>query len=122
MKVLIEWLMAAGFAGSILILGLEIGMITDTNKVYAGDGKSIFLDNKCNKCHTVKSQDIKLVDDEPSDAPDLSNVGSKHDSDFLHKWLKKEVTIDDKKHPKQFKGSDGDLGILVNWLSSLVEK
>lgn len=79
-------------------------------------GKKIFVDQKCNMCHTVKSVGIES---KKSDATDLSNVGSEMKSEDMIKYLKKEIKLNDKDHKTSFKGSDEDLKILVEWLSTL---
>jgi cytochrome c5 len=81
-----------------------------------GDGKKIFVDNKCNMCHTVQSQGIES---KKSDAVDLSNVGKDQTVEFLNKYLKKEAKLNDKDHKSSFKGSDEDLKVLVDWLLTL---
>jgi len=79
-------------------------------------GKKIFIDNKCNMCHTVKSAGIES---KKSDATDLSNVGAEMKKDDMIKYLKKEMKLNDKDHKTAFKGSDEDLKKLVEWLSTL---
>jgi len=79
-------------------------------------GKKIFIDNKCNMCHTVKSAGIES---KKSDAIDLSNVGAEMKKDDIIKYLKKEMKLNDKDHKTAFKGSDEDLKKLVEWLSTL---
>lgn len=87
------------------------------------DGKTIFMDSRCSQCHSIKSQTIEAKrKDAGNKAPDLSDVGSKLKADFIMKYLKKEVTLDDKKHLIEFKGTDADLDILSKWLVTLVEK
>jgi len=81
-----------------------------------GDGKKIFMDNKCNMCHTVTSQGIES---KKSDAKDLSTVGQDKATEILIKYLKKEAKLNDKDHKSSFKGSDEDLKILVDWLLTL---
>lgn len=81
-----------------------------------GDGKKIFIDNKCNMCHTVTSQGIES---KKSDAVDLSEVGKDKTTEFLNKYLKKETKLNDKDHKASFKGNDQDLKILVDWLLTL---
>ncbi len=81
-----------------------------------GDGNKIFLDNKCNMCHTVNSLGIES---KKSDATDLSNVGKDKTTEFLMKYLKKEAKLNDKDHKSSFKGSDEDLKVLVDWLLTL---
>jgi cytochrome c5 len=80
------------------------------------DGKKIFLDNKCNMCHTVQSAGIES---KKSDATDLSNVGKDRTEEFLMKYLKKETKINDKDHKFTFKGNDEELKVLVDWLLTL---
>lgn len=80
------------------------------------DGKKIFVDNKCNMCHTVTSAGIES---KKSDASDLSTVGKDKTVEFLTKYLKKEAKINDKDHKSAFKGSDEDLKVLVDWLLTL---
>jgi cytochrome c5 len=80
------------------------------------DGKKVFVDNKCSMCHTVTSAGIES---KKSDAVDLSKVGKDRTVEFLTKYLKKETKLNDKDHKASFKGSDEDLTILVQWLSTL---
>ncbi|MCI0412739.1 cytochrome c [bacterium] len=81
-------------------------------------GKKIFMENKCNSCHSIESQAItkKLAS---SKAPDLSNVGSEHKADWITKYLNKEETKNDKKHSKAWTGKKEDLETLVKWLETL---
>lgn len=80
------------------------------------DGKKIFVDNKCNMCHTVTSAGIES---KKSDAVDLSTVGKDKTVEFLSKYLKKEAKLNDKDHKSSFKGTDEDLTKLVDWLLTL---
>lgn len=80
------------------------------------DGKKIFVDNKCQMCHTVQSAGIES---KKSDASDLSAVGKDKTTEFLTKYLKKEAKLNDKDHKSSFKGSDEDLKVLVDWLLTL---
>jgi cytochrome c5 len=80
------------------------------------DGKKIFVDNKCQMCHTVQSAGIES---KKSDASDLSAVGKDKTAEFLTKYLKKEAKLNDKDHKSSFKGSDEDLKVLVDWLLTL---
>jgi len=80
------------------------------------DGKQIFLDNKCNSCHSVSSQDIISKKD---NAIDLSDTGSLDNADLLKSFLLKEAQINDKDHKMKFKGSEDELNTLVNWLLTL---
>ncbi|HEY6438193.1 MAG TPA: c-type cytochrome [Ignavibacteriaceae bacterium] len=80
------------------------------------DGKQIFIDNKCNNCHTVNSNEITSKKD---DAVDLSNASSAGDVHLIKSYLLKEAKINDTEHKMKFKGSDEDLNTLSEWLSSL---
>lgn len=112
----------------LLFLGLlAVGVLTSaTLKTQSDSGKSIFLDNKCNKCHSIHSQGIQHTSEPPDDAkyppPDLSDVGDRHTQDWMKQWLHKEVEQHGKKHMKKFTGSDDDLNTLTKWLASLKKK
>lgn len=85
-------------------------------------GKEVFLEQRCNKCHTVTSQGIAADNKDPVD---LSNAGS-HDAKFLAAWIKKEIDKDSLKapgtkvkHKAAWKGDDAALATLVGWLGGL---
>jgi len=80
------------------------------------NGKQIFIDNKCNNCHTVSSNEITSKKD---DVVDLSNSGSSGDVQLIKSFLLKEAKINDKEHKMKFKGSEAELNTLAEWLSSL---
>src|SRR5262249_53887447 len=94
----------------------------------AKDGKSIFLENRCNSCHTIQAQAItrKKVEGEDEDKekdkkkpPDLSSVGLERKAPWMQKFLMKQETIDGEHHRKKFKGSEQDLQTLTAWLETL---
>lgn len=80
----------------------------------ATEGKQLFLDQKCNMCHTVSSASITPTS--KIKAPDLTGLASKEDPAFLKKYLKKEADKNGKKHLKPFSGTDAQLDALVAWL------
>ncbi|MDH3268760.1 MAG: c-type cytochrome [Ignavibacteria bacterium] len=80
------------------------------------DGKQIFIESKCNNCHTVTSNEITSKKD---DATDLSNSGSVGDAEVIKTYLLKESQINDKNHKVKFKGSEAELNALSDWLVSL---
>ncbi len=83
------------------------------------DGKKIFLDQKCDLCHTVSTAGIEAkVKSKAMQGPDLVNVGDRHDSEWLQGWLRKKVEMNGKKHRKAFTGSDEELGALIAWLQN----
>ena len=97
-----------------------------TLKTNSDSAKSIFQENKCNKCHSIESQSIKRTSEPPEGAkyppPDLSGVGLKHTSDWMAQWVTKQVEMHDKKHMYKFKGSDDELKTLTTWLGTLKKK
>jgi cytochrome c2 len=101
------------------VAGTMIGAASIANLAAASDGKSVFKDNKCDKCHTIESQGL-----ERSGAagpgklpPDLSGVGLRHNADWIKGWLLKTEEQNGKKHLKKWTGSDDDLATITKWLS-----
>jgi mono/diheme cytochrome c family protein len=86
----------------------------------ATEGKQIFLDQKCNMCHTVSSASITATS--KIKAPDLTGLASKDDAAFLKKYLKKEAAKNGKKHIKPFGGTDAQLDALISWLQKQDKK
>jgi len=83
----------------------------------AKDGKQIFLDQKCNMCHSVSTATPGITATTKSEkmkGPDLVNI--KQDAKTLTAFLKKTADLDGKKHPKEVKLSDADLSALINWI------
>lgn len=80
------------------------------------DGKQVFLDTNCSKCHSVESLQIVSSGKKPVD---LSNTGNLGSVDLLKNYMLKQAKINDKEHKIKFKGSDEELTALVNWLSGL---
>ncbi len=84
-------------------------------------GQQLFLDHKCNLCHTVSARNIakrSQTDSETTKAPDLSDAG-RHAPELLRGFLKKETKIADKEHKRSFKGTEEELTQLVSWLTEL---
>ena len=80
------------------------------------DGQQVFTENKCLKCHSVESLQLETTGKKPVD---LSEIGGKFENDFLAKYLHKEEMINDKKHKIEFKGTEEELTLLINWLQTL---
>ncbi len=92
------------------------------NSLPARTGIAIFKANKCSQCHAIESQGILRQGKLPAAgklATDLSDVGSKHNADWIVRWLKKHEEINGKKHAIKFSSSDNDLRTLTAWLESL---
>lgn len=94
----------------------------------AGDGKKVFLDQKCTKCHKVTALGIAAAAEKET-IVDLSGIGAQRDAGWLKKWLKKEMDKESSskpgekiKHKAAWKGSDADLDTVVAWLKGLTAK
>lgn len=86
-------------------------------------GKQVFVDQGCNKCHGVTSAGIEAtIKSEKMQGPDLDGVGSRHDAEFLSKYVKKEAQLNDKDHKATWKGSDEELAALIGWLETLEQQ
>ena len=84
-------------------------------------GKKVFIDAKCNTCHSIETQGITKTM-AASKAADLSTVGADHNAEWLTKYLMKEEAKNDKKHVKAWTGKKEDLETLVKWLETLKKK
>jgi cytochrome c2 len=82
-------------------------------------GQKVFVDNKCQMCHSVESAGLTSKNKK---AVDLSNVGSTYKADFLNKWLTKDAKIKDNLHKVSFKGDTKSLNDLTAWLENLKTK
>ncbi len=87
-------------------------------------GKKLFIDSKCNICHSIQAQGIakKGAAVKPGDKkapPDLSTVGDQRSADWIAKFVTKKETLNEKKHPKGWTGKEEDLKTLSEWLASL---
>lgn len=114
-----------GSVGLVVVAGMFVAATNVHNGATTDDGKSIFLANKCNSCHSIDALGIhRTIEPKAGERipSDLSGTGLKHGAEWFEKWLKKEVELDGAKHLKKFKGSDGDLDILTNWLATMKTK
>lgn len=104
----------------ILIAALFVGFsgITWSEDAPKIDAAKMFVDKKCNSCHSIDALKITKTNAN-SKAGDLSLVGKVRTSDFLTKYLKKEADIDGKKHGVAFKGTDDEFKAMVDWLANL---
>lgn len=83
-------------------------------------GQATFIAQKCNTCHAVEAVGIEAkVKSEKMKGPDLSKAAERHDVEWLAKFIKKEVDLDDKLHSTEFKGTDEELKAIVEWLGTL---
>ena len=80
------------------------------------DGKKIFIDKKCNSCHSVDAVGIEY---KKKNAAYLSKIGNSIKADFLEKYLTRKAKINNKEHKTAFKGTEEELKTISKWLGSL---
>ncbi len=129
MKLALSAVFAALLCAGMILLGIASAS-GDKEK----DPIKIFKDYGCTECHSISALDIGVVqpqeadndddwdedeEEEEVEAPDLSNVGTKHDGKWISQYLRKKIAKDGKKHKKRFKGSQEERKILSIWLESL---
>jgi cytochrome c5 len=103
--------------GSLLAISATAAAASAASAPAAPDGKTIFLAQKCNLCHSVSAAGIeRLTKSEKVAGPDLTTATAQHDKAFLTRFLKKEEMVDGKKHGKEWKGTDAELGAVIDWL------
>ena len=97
----------------------------------SGDKKEdplrIFKSNGCTTCHSIVALDITVSksaedeakEDDDLEPPDLSAVGTRHDAQWISKFIAKKIDKDGKKHKRRFKGSNEERRSLATWLASL---
>jgi cytochrome c peroxidase len=81
-----------------------------------GDGKKLFIEKKCNTCHSVE---VAEIEGKKKDPVDLSTTGDNYNSEFLAKFLVKNEKINDKEHKTTLKGTEEEKKAIAEWLSSL---
>ena len=87
--------------------------------VFAGapDGKQVFLNQKCNTCHSVSSAGIEAtIKVEKVKGPDLTGVAS--DKAKLKDYVLQKSEMNGKKHSKKFGGTDEEVNALLDWLAA----
>lgn len=83
-------------------------------------GKQLFLDNKCNMCHSIEALEIERTSSSDKlKAVDLSTVGDDLDLEWAVKFLMKEIEREGALHKKTFKGTKDDATTIANWLMTL---
>ena len=49
---------------------------------------------------------------------DLTGVTSRHEAEWIGRYIRQEIEKDGARHKKKFKGSDDDLKALIAWLET----
>jgi mono/diheme cytochrome c family protein len=124
----VRWIALSALACAWLV-GAAVAQ--DNAATGAKDGKALFLDAKCNTCHTLKAAGIekrKAAAADPAEAkekeksdkkpPDLSSVGLDRKADWMGKYLMKLEAIRGDKHSRKFRGTDAELKTVTAWLET----
>ncbi|HKB85757.1 MAG TPA: c-type cytochrome [Ignavibacteriaceae bacterium] len=99
-------------AAIVALFGFAFSMAQETVPA----GQKIFLESKCTACHSVNTAGITS---NKKEAVDLSKTGDNLNTNFITRYLNKEVKQNDKLHKTAFKGSAENLNTLASWLTSL---
>ena len=87
------------------------------------DGSPVFLEYKCNSCHTIETRGVvkKAAESEAdgSKTVDLSGVGAVRKPEWMSAFLLKQEKLAGKLHMKKFRGTEAELKQLVDWLATL---
>jgi len=82
-------------------------------------GLKVFNAEKCGMCHDVSSAGIKATTkSESMKGTDLTGVTSRHEAEWIGKFIRQEIELDGVKHKKAYKGTDEDLAALIEWLDT----
>ena len=104
----------------LVTLGL-LGSFTSAGVAFQVDdetGKAAFADNGCARCHSIEAQNIEAtISLEAMRGPDLGQVGTTHDADWVVAYVKREETRDGNRHRAPYGGTDEDLRLLSEWLT-----
>ncbi len=111
-----------------------------TGLAYAAEtvpaGQRLFLEYKCNSCHTLKAakiekKKVEVAEEEEvaaastgtkKEPPDVSGVGLKRSAEWIQGWLMKKELIDGKKHKKKWRGTPEELKTIAAWLATMKTK
>ena len=119
--------LAAILGVPVLLVAFTLPMLAVPQSAHAAadpPGKTVFMAQKCNMCHSIDSQQIaRTTKSEKMAGPDLSNVGGTHLAPWISAFLlKAEANAEGKKHGKEWKGTEADLKVLSEWLATLKKK
>ncbi len=81
----------------------------------ADDGESVFKKKRCNLCHQISGKGGRV-------GPDLSQVGSDRDEDWIRKFLEDPKGVIPGAKMMPVKANEVEMDALVKYLLSLNEK
>ncbi len=107
------------YPGTVLSVAWSVMLLAATASAGEPPGQKVFLEQKCNQCHTVARAKIALGGVPEGKPADLSQIGGAHTPDWMKAFLLKKEVLNGEKHKRKFLGPDAELQALVDWLSSL---
>ena len=114
------------FTISMVLLGLCVmAPWSIAEEAGSPSGKTAFLANKCNLCHSIESEKIEKTtggfqkSTDKNVPPDLSTIGKKHNAAWMTKYLKKTEALNGVKHARFYRGSTENLEAITKWLETL---
>lgn len=103
----------------LMVFASVVGFAFNSEGENLAAGQMAFMENKCNLCHSVDSNEIAKRS-EKMKGRDLSDVGNEISSaEYVKGWLRQSELKDGEKHKKKFTGTDEELESLANWVMSL---
>jgi hypothetical protein len=111
-----------------LIRPLLVSLVTMLLWSFGGASPSLADDKEaadfkaleCNKCHAMARFEITpTIKSEKMHGPDLGEIGSERDAEWIQKWLLKEVELEGKTHKSKWDGTPKQLEAIATWLANL---
>ena len=97
---------------ALIPLGVIASGVMPAHGLDINQGRKVYDEKRCALCHAIGGQGGKV-------GPDLSNVGSRRDGDWLKRFLRDpKGTVPNAKMPP-VKATDEELAALVGYLLSL---
>lgn len=108
-------------AAAMAMTAMFVMVSTMAGPAYAEhEGQKAFIANKCDNCHSIEKLEIeRKIKSEKMKGPDLGDVGDRHMAEWMVKFLKREVDLDDDLHKQEYKGSKKDLEAISAWLGEM---
>ena len=95
---------------SAVVVGAQERQITAQER--AASGRSMFMEQGCHGCHTVKALGTPI-------GPDLSHVGAKYSEAYLTKWLRDPAEQRPAAHMPKLELTESQIAALAAFLSTL---
>ncbi len=105
--------------GTLVAVGLLQLPAAELQPAIAASGQEAYTSAKCNMCHSVSAAGIAATAKmESMLGPDLGGVINDGNSEEMSKYIRKQISRNDKEHKKEFKGSAEELQPILDWLKT----